>query len=376
MSLEIVTIRSSAALRWRVAFLIAFAVLNIWGHWTQWIAILMAALSLFSAFLLFRRSSFSRFPLYALTIYFVCAAIIDGIDTYVHNPALLQQPISAQIFSWLIPGILAALLVDCCLYSRSPATDGLLGGKNRELPGHMHALIARVAGGVLLAFGTGLAILAIWVVERQLSLRGSLQLTAAAMVIGFSLVAAFCLPVGYRLLLKRPNSYGSLLSPAGWLVVAICIFSIAVVLLVYGSKADHPLWAAAIGLVLIACACLIAARNSSRKPTETSVFPPETPLLRLDGFTPPGFVYGVEILNDNLTPMTFVISVLQSSIGLSEADAIRTMLAIHKSGGVLLPMQSFEESQRVADSVTGEARSKNYPLVCRAVNAKDWPNGT
>jgi ATP-dependent Clp protease adapter protein ClpS len=367
---ESVTTRASAALLWRVAFLVAFAVLNVWGHWTQLVAILMAMLSLSSALLLLRRSRFSRFPLYALTMYFVCATVIDGIYIYVHNPALRQQTIGAQFFSWLIPGIIAALLINCCLYSRFPALDDLLGGMSRVATDRASALMARVAGGVLLAFGTGLAILAIWIVERQFTLRGSLQLTAVAIVMGFSLLMIFCFPVGYRLFLNRPNRHGSLLSPAGWIVLAIYILSITLLSIVYGSQADQPLWAAEVGLVLLACGCLIAARNSSRKPMQTPVFSPETALLRLDGFTPPEFVFGVEILNDNLTPMTFVISVLQSGVGLSETDAIRTMLAIHKKGGVLLPLQSFDESKRVADFVMAEARSKNHPLICRAVKVE------
>ena len=152
-----VATRRSAALLWRVAFLVAFAVLNVWGNLTQWVAILMAALSLLSALLLLRRSRFSRFPLYALTMYFVCATLIDGIYIYVHDPALRLQSISAQIFSWLIPGIIAALLVNCCLYSRFPARDGLLDGKSRAAMDYARALMARVAGGVLLAFGTGAA---------------------------------------------------------------------------------------------------------------------------------------------------------------------------------------------------------------------------
>lgn len=331
----------------------------------------MGALSLYSALLLLRRSRFSRFPLYALTMYFVCATAIDGIYLYVHNPALRQQPIGAQFFSWLIPGIIAALLINCCLYSRFPALNDLLGGMSRAATDdRAGALMARVAGGVLLMFGTGLAILAIWIVERQFTLRGSLQMSAVAIVIGFSLLMVFCFPVGYRLFLNRPNRHGSLLSPAGWIVLAICILSVTLLSIVYGSQADQPLWAAEVGLVLLACACLIAARNSSRKPMQTPVFPPETALLRLDGFTPPGFVSGVEILNDNLTPMAFVISVLRSGIGLSETDAIRTMLPIHKKGGVLLPVQSFDEAERVADFVVSEARSKNHPLVCRAVKVE------
>jgi ATP-dependent Clp protease adapter protein ClpS len=81
-----------------------------------------------------------------------------------------------------------------------------------------------------------------------------------------------------------------------------------------------------------------------------------------------GWVFvGIEIMNDNLTPMAFVVSVLETCVGLSETEAIRTMLEIHKKGGVLLAMPSLDASRSVAETVSAEARSKNHPLVCRAV---------
>ena len=87
----------------------------------------------------------------------------------------------------------------------------------------------------------------------------------------------------------------------------------------------------------------------------------------MKGFVPAGFSSGLEIMNDNLTPMAFVVSVLQTGLGLSEGDAVRTMLDIHRKGGVLYPLPSFDEAKRVAELVTAEAKAKNHPLVCRAV---------
>ena len=102
-------------------------------------------------------------------------------------------------------------------------------------------------------------------------------------------------------------------------------------------------------------------------PPQSPIFPAETALLRLQGFTPPGFQCGIEILNDQSTPMEFVVSVLQGSVALDRNDAMRTMLEIHKKGGVLLPMKSIEDSKRIAESVSAQARSNNHPLICRAV---------
>jgi ATP-dependent Clp protease adapter protein ClpS len=100
---------------------------------------------------------------------------------------------------------------------------------------------------------------------------------------------------------------------------------------------------------------------------QSPVFSPETALLRLKGFTPSGFQCGIEILNDDRTPMEFVVSVLQNNVGLARADAIRVMLEIHDKGGALLPLSSEDESRRVAEAVTALARSNHHPLTCRAV---------
>jgi ATP-dependent Clp protease adapter protein ClpS len=58
----------------------------------------------------------------------------------------------------------------------------------------------------------------------------------------------------------------------------------------------------------------------------------------------------------------------ESRAGLSTLQAVGIMLAVHKKGRILLPMQSSEQSQRTAESIAAEARAKNHPLVCRAVS--------
>lgn len=65
------------------------------------------------------------------------------------------------------------------------------------------------------------------------------------------------------------------------------------------------------------------------------VFPPETSLLSVQELVPAGFKHGVEILNDDRTPMEFVVSVLGTHLGLSRTDAIKNMLKVHTRGGVL-----------------------------------------
>jgi hypothetical protein len=254
------------AILWRVLFLVAFATLNAWGNWTQWIAILTAALSLLSAMLLFRRSRFTRLPLYAITIYFVCASVVDGIYLYVNNPTLRQQPITAQLISWLLPGIIAILLVNCCLYARFLASGRLHARRIRMVAKYAHSLVERLAGGVLIAFGLGLSILAVWIVERQFTLQRGLQLDAVAMVLGFFLVAVFCLAVGYRLFFERPNRYGSMLSPSGWMVLAACLLAIGVGVGAFAIwRGAFQFLASSAVLGALACVCAIASRSARRR---------------------------------------------------------------------------------------------------------------
>jgi hypothetical protein len=258
------------ALLWRVVFLVAFAVLNAWNHWTQWIAIGMAALSVLSAVLLLRRSRFMPLPLYAMTIYFICATVIDSIYVYVHNPALRQQPITTQIISWLPAVVIAALLVNCCLYARFAAHGGPPDQRSSKAAEYARSLVGRVAGGVLLAFGIGLSILAVWIIERQFTLRRGLQLDAASMVLGFSLIAVFCLPVGYRLFFQRPNRYGWMLSPRGWMVLAVSLIPIGLglgAIAIWRGTYQFLTLPAVLGV--LACICAIASRAAKRRAMKT-----------------------------------------------------------------------------------------------------------
>ena len=109
-------------------------------------------------------------------------------------------------------------------------------------------------------------------------------------------------------------------------------------------------------------------KRRPRKPGQSQVFPHGTSLLTIPKFVPPGFVHGIEILNDNTTPMEFVVSVLGTHLGLSEKDAVRTMLAIHEQGGVLLAMPSLVDAKRITEAVSVEATRHNHSLICRAVS--------
>lgn len=101
------------------------------------------------------------------------------------------------------------------------------------------------------------------------------------------------------------------------------------------------------------------------------VFSRETRLLKRPGFRPPGFVHGIEILNDRTTPMEFVVTTLMAHLGLTRDQAIVKMLDIHNTGGTLIRLQSAREAQRIADAVSAEARASGHSFVCRYAGADD-----
>jgi ATP-dependent Clp protease adapter protein ClpS len=113
-----------------------------------------------------------------------------------------------------------------------------------------------------------------------------------------------------------------------------------------------------------------AEAGGSRQPKSSTspVLPADTSLISMPDFVPPGFIQGIEILNNNTTPMEFVVDVLRTYLDLSTKDATYTMLAIHTRGGVLLPTPSLTEAERIAAQIAAEAAKHNYPLICRSVS--------
>lgn len=96
--------------------------------------------------------------------------------------------------------------------------------------------------------------------------------------------------------------------------------------------------------------------------------PADTSLISMPDFVPPGFIQGIEILNNNTTPMEFVVEILKTHLGLSTQDSTYTMLAIHTRGGVLIPTLSLTEAERIAAQIAAEAAKYNYALICRPVS--------
>jgi ATP-dependent Clp protease adapter protein ClpS len=100
------------------------------------------------------------------------------------------------------------------------------------------------------------------------------------------------------------------------------------------------------------------------------VLPPGTSLTSIPELVPAGFTQGIEMLNDNATPMEFVAAVLGAHLGLNREASVHTMLAIHERGGALIATSSLAEAQRIAAQITAEAIKNGHPLMCRPVSIR------
>ena len=75
-------------------------------------------------------------------------------------------------------------------------------------------------------------------------------------------------------------------------------------------------------------------------------------------------MYKVLILNDDFTPMEFVVHVLERFFGLTHAQAFDIMLTVHKKGLAVVGVFSFEVAETKVTQVMDFARRHQHPLQC------------
>jgi ATP-dependent Clp protease adaptor protein ClpS len=79
--------------------------------------------------------------------------------------------------------------------------------------------------------------------------------------------------------------------------------------------------------------------------------------------------FGIEVKDDNVTPMDFVVHALESVLSIKQDDAVRLMLQVHTRGSVTVGRVSHPVAQRFVEQLTQLAGNHGYPLVCRVVPA-------
>ena len=75
-------------------------------------------------------------------------------------------------------------------------------------------------------------------------------------------------------------------------------------------------------------------------------------------------LYKVMLLNDDYTPMEFVVHVLERFFGMNHAQAFEIMLTVHKKGLAVVGVFSFEVAETKVSQVMDFARRHQHPLQC------------
>ena len=75
-------------------------------------------------------------------------------------------------------------------------------------------------------------------------------------------------------------------------------------------------------------------------------------------------LYKVILLNDDYTPMEFVVHVLERFFGMNHAQAFEVMLTVHKKGVAVVGVFSHEIAETKVGQVMDFARRHQHPLQC------------
>jgi len=75
-------------------------------------------------------------------------------------------------------------------------------------------------------------------------------------------------------------------------------------------------------------------------------------------------LYQVVLLNDDFTPMEFVVAVLEQIFGMDRTTATRVMLEVHTRGKGVCGVYIYEIAETKVAQVTTYARQQQHPLLC------------
>ena len=79
--------------------------------------------------------------------------------------------------------------------------------------------------------------------------------------------------------------------------------------------------------------------------------------------------YKVVLLNDDYTPMEFVIHVLETIFQKSPAEAFRIMMQVHLNGRGVAGIYPWEVAETKVDLLLAAAREAGHPLQATIENA-------
>ena len=87
-------------------------------------------------------------------------------------------------------------------------------------------------------------------------------------------------------------------------------------------------------------------------------------LLESKPLTQKPSMYKVILLNDDYTPMEFVVYILQKFFNKNQEEATQIMLHIHKKGTGICGVYTYEVAEVKSKTVIDFAKQNQHPLQC------------
>ncbi|MGI9272977.1 MAG: ATP-dependent Clp protease adapter ClpS [Woeseiaceae bacterium] len=75
-------------------------------------------------------------------------------------------------------------------------------------------------------------------------------------------------------------------------------------------------------------------------------------------------LYRVVLINDDYTPMEFVVDILETVFGMERTRATQVMLEVHTKGKGICGVFNFEIAETKVAQVMGLAQQHQHPLLC------------
>jgi len=75
-------------------------------------------------------------------------------------------------------------------------------------------------------------------------------------------------------------------------------------------------------------------------------------------------MYRVILMNDDYTPMEFVVQILMGIFKKSQEEAYRVMMSVHKNGIGVCGIYTFEVAETKVTQVMDAAKRSQHPLQC------------
>jgi len=75
-------------------------------------------------------------------------------------------------------------------------------------------------------------------------------------------------------------------------------------------------------------------------------------------------LYRVVLINDDFTPMEFVVDILETLFGMERTRATQVMLEVHTKGKGICGVYNYEIAETKVAQVMSIANQQQHPLLC------------